>query len=161
MPLCVKCRRPNPTDKKRCPSCMERNTGFLRRRREELRKEGRCYDCPNPAAEGRLRCTSCGEKAAEASKRASQKAKLQALEAYGGAFCACCGETQILMLTLDHIDQNGAAKRRDGEGSGDRIYKILRSQGYPPGFRVLCRNCNYAVYFDPDHRCPHRRGCFG
>jgi hypothetical protein len=32
----------------------------------------------------------------------------------------------------------------------------MRDQGYPPGFRVLCHNCNMAIGLFGV--CPHERG---
>lgn len=68
------------------------------------------------------------------------------------------------MLTLDHIGQDAHVLRRIGQEirtGGSAFYSKLIRQGFPPGFRVLCYNCNIATFRSPDHRCPHRRGCFG
>ena len=158
---CDKCRQANPTpNRHRCPSCMKRNTAIIREHRQELQRMGLCLDCRQAAEPKRTRCRRCLDVYCEAARVRGIKNKVEALEAYGGAFCACCGENELLMLTLDHIAQDGADRRREGEGSGSKVYGKLRRLGYPSGFRVLCRNCNFAVYFAPDHLCPHRTGCF-
>lgn len=74
--------------------------------------------------------------------------------AYGGYRCACCGTTEPEFLQLDHIDNNGGAQRRTpGQGSGTQLYAWLKRHNYPPGYQVLCANCNYAkANFG---RCPH------
>lgn len=77
--------------------------------------------------------------------------KLEALNAYGGPSCQCCSEAHIEFLSIDHIDGRGAAHRRSLKTSN--IYPWLRAQGYPPGFRVLCLNCNCARGFCG--YCPH------
>ena len=66
-----------------------------------------------------------------------------ALEAYGGTppVCACCGEHRYPFLALDHIAGNGAEERRT-KGKGPRFWYYLKREGYPPGYRVLCHNCN-------------------
>ena len=69
------------------------------------------------------------------------KLRQEVYEAYGGAKCACCGEDEFDFLTLDHINDNGAAERRRF-GSNHRVMQVLRQQGYPPGYQVLCANCN-------------------
>lgn len=71
--------------------------------------------------------------------------------AYGGA-CACCGEATPEFLTLDHIGGGGAAHRRATHG---KVYAALKREGYPPGYRILCWNCNAAhgLYSG----CPHDR----
>lgn len=81
--------------------------------------------------------------------------KLAVYEAYGGPICVCCGESHLEFLSIDHIDGKGSEHRRAmGRSVGARqIYTWLRKHGYPPGFRVLCMNCNHALgHFD---YCPH------
>lgn len=82
----------------------------------------------------------------------------EAMEHYGGAICACCGETVFRMLTIDHTRRNGAAHRRrlKIEKRGNRTFFYwLRNKKYPPGFRVLCWNCNIASYWNGGV-CPHK-----
>jgi hypothetical protein len=63
--------------------------------------------------------------------------RLAILETYGGAKCACCGEIEESFLSLDHIDQNGAAERvaffKNKYIAGHHMYRELRLRGYPPG----------------------------
>jgi len=83
--------------------------------------------------------------------------KLAALNAYGGPRCACCGETLIRGLTLDHIHGDGAAHRREaarGTG-GTSPYRWVKKNNYPLGFQVLCGTCNIAKGTG-DH-CPHQK----
>ncbi len=82
--------------------------------------------------------------------------KREVINHYGGV-CACCGETDLEFLTIDHPNGDGAAERRAafGErgGAGYKQYCRLKRQGFPPGYRVLCQNCNTAIgYFG---YCPH------
>ena len=81
-----------------------------------------------------------------------------AVMAYGGYVCACCGETEPLFLTIDHVRSDGAAHRkRLGSLGGARFYKWLRDNGYPPGFQVLCMNCNHGRHRNGG-KCPHKEG---
>ena len=80
--------------------------------------------------------------------------KIAVFEAYGGTFCACCGVKHIEFLTLDHINGDGATQRRNLKKLGSVFYYWLKRQGYPPGFRVLCFNCNCALGFFG--HCPHQ-----
>ena len=83
-----------------------------------------------------------------------QALKLEVFNAYGGARCACCGETYMEFLSLDHIGGDGALhKRQLGVSSGRIMYLYLKKHGFPPGLRVLCMNCNFALgHFG---YCPH------
>lgn len=71
------------------------------------------------------------------------------LHAYGGPTptCACCGESHYKHLTVDHIG-GGANKHLSEKGNrlrGKGLYAWLKKNNYPPGFRILCMNCNWAI----------------
>ena len=70
--------------------------------------------------------------------------KVRALEAYskGVVCCAHCGLTNIEALTIDHINDNGAAHRRKIGHHATHFYRWLHNNDYPDGFQVLCYNCN-------------------
>ena len=70
--------------------------------------------------------------------------------------CACCGTPDHWMLTIEHIYNDGADHRRAMSESGTSvsIYRYLRREGWPPGFEILCLNCNVAKQRLGD--CPHR-----
>lgn len=78
----------------------------------------------------------------------------QVLNAYGGMKCNCCGETEEQFLTLDHINNDGADHRREllGRKTGKvpgvtgNLYGSLKKKGFPPGFQVLCMNCNFSKF---------------
>lgn len=79
-----------------------------------------------------------------------QAIKLDVMTHYGGK-CACCGEDRMPFLCIDHANNDGAEHRR--KIGMLYIYKWLQQQGYPPGFQVLCWNCNNAKRFGV---CPHQ-----
>lgn len=76
----------------------------------------------------------------------------EVIAAYGGK-CVCpnCPETNEKFLTIDHINNDGAAHKRQIGRAG--LYRWLKQNGFPEGFQVLCWNCNCgrAVY----GVCPH------
>ncbi len=82
---------------------------------------------------------------------------------YGGWVCACCGETEPKFLTLDHINNDGNVFRKSivpkkaydrGAGSGGFTYAYLIRNGFPPGYQVLCANCNHGKNMNGGV-CPH------
>ena len=84
------------------------------------------------------------------------KVKVRVLSHYsdGVPACACYKKTSLVFLTLDHIDGDGAAKRRTaGSRGGVSYYRHLIRQGFPDGYRVLCWNCNAA--YAMTGTCPH------
>jgi hypothetical protein len=89
-------------------------------------------------------------------KLKTQKLKLEILVRYSGIKpkCACCAEPQIEFLTIDHIENNGAAERKKLRKLGISFYRWLKQNNFPKGYRVLCMNCNFAL--GKFGYCPHR-----
>ena len=76
------------------------------------------------------------------------KVKLEVLTHYGPQHalrCASpgCDVTDIDMLHLDHINNDGYADRskRGGKG-GIMLMQTLRMEGYPTGYQTMCANHN-------------------
>jgi hypothetical protein len=89
-------------------------------------------------------------------QRQRTKLRADAFAAYGGAFCACCGEREDRFLSLDHINNNGNEERRlDRQMAGVRLCRALRKRGFPPGYQVLCFNCNIGRHHNGGI-CPHK-----
>jgi hypothetical protein len=101
-------------------------------------------------------CRSCGQRSdtrnitgfcyrTDACRRAARLGvKRLTLDAYGGV-CACCGEDFLLFLTLDHVNGDGAAHRKDSPWAvGTNLYRELHKLGFPDKerYQVLCHNCN-------------------
>lgn len=86
------------------------------------------------------------------------KLRQEVLEHYSGAHpkCDCCGETETLFLTIDHMNGNGRKEKRESRQSGATFYLWLKRNSYPTGYRVLCYNCNCSI----GHYgfCPHNGG---
>lgn len=175
--VCNFCPRKNLTDadfystRNICKQCaIKRNNS----RSKARSANGQCVDCPATISAG-VRCVTC--KAANlaryhakreanlvVAKARRQRVKLAAFNAYGGAKCSCCGEKHVEFLTIDHVDGGGAEHRRtlaselgwkaSSTGmTGYHFYSWLAKQGFPPGFQVLCFNCNFSLgHFG---YCPH------
>jgi len=79
--------------------------------------------------------------------------KIEALFYYsdGHMKCACCGESMIEFLSIDHVF--GGGHRHLKETKAGSIYQWLRRADYPSGFQVLCYNCNCSKGFFGE--CPH------
>jgi hypothetical protein len=85
--------------------------------------------------------------------------KVKVFEAYGGAVCACCGEQHFSMLTIDHMNNDGAAHRlvigKGKKNVGSRLYQWLITNKFPSGFQVLCFNCNSSKHINGG-TCEHK-----
>ena len=81
--------------------------------------------------------------------------KISVVEAYGGK-CACCDEDELLFLTVDHINNDGAEHRKALPG-GSSFYVWLKNNDWPEGFQILCFNCNTGKHLNGGV-CPHQDG---
>lgn len=165
--LCTKCGLRAPEAGRRvCETCKDR----LKETRRKFRDSGRCSNCGGRRRTKKFTyCKACRllraaeyhrnrDVVAAQEKARKQKLKREIFEAYGGARCACCGESHIEFLSIDHVDGNGAAHRKqlklERRGGGDFYYWLKRNK-FPKGFRVLCMNCNFAT--GRFGICPHQR----
>jgi hypothetical protein len=79
--------------------------------------------------------------------------RLEVLSQYGN-LCACCGEDNPYFLQIDHLLTCGNQHRKLLSSMGiNSMYRFLKKEGFPEGYRVLCANCNmsYGMY----GYCPH------
>ena len=70
------------------------------------------------------------------------KVRLDMIKEYGGK-CCHCGISDVDVLDIDHIHNNGAEQRRDGL-YGYNLYRLLKKNNWPKdNFQLLCKNCNW------------------
>lgn len=139
-----------------CPACREvlPATGeyFSRRGRHDNRLDSWCRNCRRIKHNAWAKT----EKGKEAIYAWVTERKLEVLEHYSAtdkAACECCEEETLEFLTIDHINGGGTVHRREINMRGRNFYDWLRRQGYPPGYRVLCFNCNQSLGMNG--YCPH------
>lgn len=77
--------------------------------------------------------------------------------------CSCCGEHRYEFLAIDHVNNNGAAHRKEVaeyygvpkcSRSGTYMPKWIIEHNFPEGFQILCHNCNMAKQHWGE--CPHK-----
>ena len=91
------------------------------------------------------------KKQSEQAKKRNELLKKEVHAQYGSV-CKCCGISETIFLTVDHIE-GGGNKHRTIVGSGTRFYVWLKKNGWPKGFQILCFNCNFAKHIKGF--CPH------
>jgi NTP pyrophosphatase (non-canonical NTP hydrolase) len=82
-------------------------------------------------------------KMSEDRKRWHSDKKSAVIGHYGGK-CELCGLADNEVMTVDHIWGDGAEHRKVVPAS--QIYSWLIKNDFPPGFRLLCFNCNHKAY---------------
>lgn len=96
------------------------------------------------------------ERHRETSRRNDKRIKDIVYAKYGGYRCACCGETEPKFLSIDHVNNDGAAHRREiPRLQGKKIYSWLIENGFPKDFQILCMNCNWGKARN-NGVCPHK-----
>lgn len=88
----------------------------------------------------------------EQSRSNRRKIKFEALAMYGPC-CFECGITDIRVLQIDHIENNGNTERNSLGGykyAGYQFYQWLKKRGWPQGYQTLCANHNLIKYFGED-----------
>lgn len=159
--LCPNCgARPPAPDRKLCSICLEtarkvqkefrkRNPKLFKHQYHALKKAGICTSCGTNPAEVGVQCSSCNL----TERQRAVRIKYEVVQKYGGK-CACCGENKVAFLSIDHINNDGGAKRKSGEHiAGGGFYKYLRRNEVDPTLQVLCYNCNFGRKITGV--CPH------
>jgi len=79
-----------------------------------------------------------------------------------GGRCECCGEDLMGLLTVDHINNDGAeharslAKHAKKRAVSYIVHRDIINQGYPRDkYRVMCFSCNIGRELNGGE-CPHK-----
>ena len=146
--LCTICGKAASTGV-RCDECLTKSRNLRRARiTQEL-----CGRCGQPAIKNQTLCLKHSTENKRSGRISKEKLKIETFEAYGGVRCSCCGETELWVLCLDHINNDGWEERaRLNNTGGYKFYRYLRKLGYPDKdrYRVLCANCNFIAYAEGD-----------
>jgi hypothetical protein len=115
-----------------------------------------CLRCRKKIETGLKYCKECLIVFGERHKLFAGRLKLEVLKHYGNGQCECCGEGHEAFLTIDHVEGSGSRHRRTHTGGkgGEAFYRWLKKNGFPKGYRVLCFNCNFAIW--RLGTCPHQ-----
>jgi hypothetical protein len=139
---------------------------YLREKYQQRRASGLCVWCGEVSAvSGRSKCAAHLHQS-NANNRRTEKPRTkeerkaywdaltrEVLAAYGDS-CKCCGESEPLLLTIDHIANDGKQHRTEVGGSHS-FYLWLRRNKYPQDrFQCLCFSCNMGK-FRNGGVCPH------
>mgnify|MGYP000712282206 CR=1 FL=1 len=85
-----------------------------------------------------------------------EKQRDEVFSHFGGK-CSCCGETEVLFLSIDHVNNDGNVRRQEKGNSYRRLYSWLIKNNFPAGYQLLCTNCNHGKHRNGGI-CPHQEG---
>lgn len=122
---------------------------------------GLCADCgKRPPIAGANYCVPCRQRQSSKSAQAHSKFK-RIIYDYFGSSCQCCGESEPMFLTIDHVNNNGNVARKQDKTGGTNFYRVTAKRiqaGNPPtDLQILCRNCNWGKHVNGG-TCPHKSG---
>lgn len=130
--------------KPHCEKCKEQNDKSTKAYKTRNVKAGMCKTCgQNKIVRAKL-CESCHQTQIHAQHDYGLRLKVQVLTHYADGHkpeCTCCGEGDMTLLNLDHLEGGGNVHRRE-VGFGPAFYRWVIKQNFPKGFQVLCYNCN-------------------
>lgn len=121
-----------------------------------------CKDCYNQRLRARYandieyRATSNAR--IYAWKSANLKELRAAVNEMYGDECRCCGETQPLFLTVDHVNNDGGERRRKSNrehASITLLRDMLRHGVVQDDYQLLCWNCQLGKHLNGGI-CPHQ-----
>ena len=122
--------------------------GATHARRWRLKHPEACSvdGCHRPKIINRSLCAHHKEIVYDHNMRKKAQRKVEVLTHYGPEHkLQCCWKectvADIDMLSLDHVNNDGAEDRRNSAGgSGDALYRKVEREGFPTGFQTLCFN---------------------
>lgn len=133
---CVACGKPAKEGRTLCQKHIDDRSKVSSERYARNREAGLCGYCGAETEGDYHLCIHC--RGVQADLRAKEREA--AFAAYGGPVCVGCGSKDEPILEMDHIDGGGCQHKREIKNLS--IYRWLKQNNYPPGFRVLCPTCN-------------------
>ncbi len=120
--------------------------------RARMKSEGKCTSCAKiKQRPERARCDECTAASSQTQNKENRLLKFETIAAYGGKCSGLrttgeCLEDDVDILEIDHINGGGTRQRIESGMRGVNFYRVLRRNGWPTGYRVLCRNCNWLAH---------------
>ena len=152
--VCVSCgSRPSRPGLKWCTNCAESDKA----RKSRYVKSGKCQCGRERYPSSSRLCKSCNDSHKRKAIRGQEVVKAQIYAMYGDV-CACCGESEKMFLTVDHINNDGARQKRS-LNLGRSNFSSYKFQSWlinkkRPGIQILCFNCNCGKHRNKGI-CPH------
>lgn len=66
--------------------------------------------------------------------------------AHYGRECVNCKESNIIFLSVDHINEDGYSHRKSIGNSSASLHEFLKKNNFPEGYQILCHSCNLKKY---------------
>lgn len=149
--LCNYCfKEPAKPGFKMGEACLKRSKAQY----EATKAKRLCWRCRKPLEKHEnITCDSCMATKTHGANVYGRKLHKAVISKYGGK-CACCGERNMLFLTLDHVNNDGYIERRNGHHTSVLYTALKKAKDLRPDIQVLCMNCNHGKNRNKGV-CPH------
>ena len=156
---CSRCKKSHDSQKYAvCDPCRAKCKVDNKARYEKMKEEEICTRCrikPGMIKKRRhFMCLECTQESDRKWRKWRDDVYQGVIDQYGGK-CACCGETSLKFLTIDHINNDGYKEKGGNKGNrgGYSFYKRIRDN-HRDDLQVLCYNCNCGRHRNGGV-CPH------
>jgi hypothetical protein len=153
--VCPKCGKPTTnTNTVYCIECRRPAAKACKILHDSRKLNRLCVSCGTKLnVDEKYRCQKCKEIHALDVKTQSHALRIKVIDNYGSK-CSCCGEAQIQLIEIDHVDNNGAEHRKQIGSHSDTLCRWIIRENYPTTIQLLCANCNQAK--KKFGICPHK-----
>lgn len=139
----------------RCKACYnEYHVKWRSTRREEYRVKALAHYYKRIAKMSAEELAAYRKRCVDTKQARYYELKEKVYSAYGRV-CTCCGEAQPEFLTLDHVNNDGNAHRKELGSQGERFLKWIIANNYPNTIQILCWNCQWGKLKN-NGICPHQ-----
>jgi len=152
---CKECKSKRNIEYEKTPRCKEKRQRRDKVKRSECSKRHYQNNIDRYRKCNEMRYNKNKEEISEKRKITNKLLKFEVMSHYsiiiGVPICAhkYCQITDIDMLCIDHINNNGNKHRKEeGITGGVKLYKWLIDNNYPTEFQVLCWNHNMKKYME-------------
>lgn len=147
------CENKAEPNRRLCKEHLLLSTKLTKARQRRLANKKLCTNCGKPLDNYTKLCQRCKEFSKTKGKIRRDTQRLIVLNHYsnGAVECACCGASEKLFLTIDHIHGGGNQHYR-----ADDLVRWLIKNDFPDGYQILCYNCNYGRWANSGI-CPHKQ----
>lgn len=159
--ICKKCGKEVtkfPRNRRTCQECIkESHQKWVSENKDRMRENHKNWKKNNSdkVIESRKRYkTKNRASLRERNFERNKRNRIIVINAYGGK-CACCGETILEFLAIDHINNDGNVMRKNKVHPENPCSWLIKN-GFPKdSFQILCHNCNASKEYYG--YCPHEK----
>jgi hypothetical protein len=154
--LCRDCGKCKPVQEKTvCEKCAKKRYKNSKIAATRNKAKMCCHSCRQPT-NGKTLCQSCHDNQIVRMRDARKRNKILIYNHFGGK-CEHCGETDIRVMTLDHVDNDGAIDKKSDSGKKQittawyvKLVRLINSnKSFPRKLQMLCYNCHFKKDLSP------------